>query len=284
MRPYVRAANITWSGWDLSDVKEMNFSPDEFETFALQPGDVLLNEGSGSAKEVGKPAVWNGEIQGACFQNTLLRVRPEGYLPHLLRYSILHIALSGGFVDNAKGISIFHIGKAGLARTVIPVPPVDEQPQLLQALDATFSRADRLETEAARARALLDRLESAVLGKAFRGELVAQNPTDEPASVLLERIRLQRAEASDHPRPRRNRKPEPTPMIPKPLSARDRLLEDIRNWPASGMRYEEVAKRMSLPHDEMRDALFELLSGSEPVLRQVFDKTDEQMLLCRIAA
>ena len=72
MRPYVRAANITWGGWDLSDVKKMNFDRRDFEKFRLQIGDVLINEGSGSAKEVGKPAIWNGEIEDCCFQNTLI--------------------------------------------------------------------------------------------------------------------------------------------------------------------------------------------------------------------
>ena len=203
MRPYVRSANITWKGWDLTDVKEMNFSPNEFETFQLRPGDVLLNEGSGSAKEVGKPAIWNGEVEGACFQNTLLRVRPFDYSPELLRYAILYLALSGQFIANTKGVNIIHIGKAGLAKTVLPVPPLDEQDNTLAALDRTFARADRLEAEAAKARALLDRMEAAILARAFRGELVPQDPADEPASVLLGRIRNERAAA---PKPKRGRR------------------------------------------------------------------------------
>lgn len=77
MRPYVRAANITWDGWDLSDVKQMNFDERDFKRFRLQPGDVLINEGSGSADEVGKPAIWNGEVKNCCFQNTLIAVRPH---------------------------------------------------------------------------------------------------------------------------------------------------------------------------------------------------------------
>lgn len=205
MRPYVRAANITWSGWDLSDVKEMNFSPAEFETFALRPGEVLLNEGSGSAKEVGKPAVWRGEIESACFQNTLLRVRPKGYLPELLRYALLYVALSGKFISNTQGVNIIHIGKAGLARTTVPVPPVSEQDALLEALDGAFARADRFEVEAARARALLDRLEAAILARAFRGELVPQDRADEPATTLLARIRAQREAAPKVKRGRRAR-------------------------------------------------------------------------------
>jgi type I restriction enzyme, S subunit len=61
MRPYVRAANITWGGWDLPDVKQMNFDYQDFKRFKLQLGDVLINEGSGSADEVGKPLSGTGK-------------------------------------------------------------------------------------------------------------------------------------------------------------------------------------------------------------------------------
>lgn len=75
----------------------------------------------------------------------------------------------------------------------LPVPPLDEQRAAIVKTNLAFVRADRLEAEVARARALLDRLESAVLAKAFKGELVPQDPNDEPARVLLDRIRAQRA-------------------------------------------------------------------------------------------
>lgn len=148
-------------------------------------------------------AVWHGEIEGACFQNTLLRIRPSRYLPELFRYCLLYVALSGQFIKNTQGVNIIHIGKAGLAKTEIPVPPDDEQAKLLDILNAAFSRADRLEAEASRARAFLDRLEAAILARAFRGELVPQDPNDEPASVLLARIRQSRQGA---PKARRGRK------------------------------------------------------------------------------
>lgn len=93
------------------------------------------------------------------------------------------------------------------ALNAIPTPlaPPAMQKRIAVALDAIFARADRLETEAARARALLDRLESAILAKAFRGELVPQDPNDEPASVLLDRIRAQRAAAPKAKRARRSK-------------------------------------------------------------------------------
>lgn len=74
-------------------------------------------------------------------------------------------------------------------------------------MEAAFTRADRLEADAARARALLDRLESALLARAFRGELVRQDPDDEPATTLLARIRTQRESArAAAPQAKRGRK------------------------------------------------------------------------------
>ena len=95
------------------------------------------------------------------------------------------------------------IGLTQLKNYVFNLPPLEVQRNIAMKLDAAFARADRLEAEAARARALVDRLESAILAKAFRGELVPQDPNDEPAQVLLDRIRAERAAV---PKPKRGRR------------------------------------------------------------------------------
>jgi type I restriction enzyme S subunit len=74
MRPYLRVANVFENRIDISDVLEMNFTPEEFEVYALEYGDILLNEGQ-SLELVGRPAMFKNEIEGACFQNTLVRFR-----------------------------------------------------------------------------------------------------------------------------------------------------------------------------------------------------------------
>jgi type I restriction enzyme S subunit len=172
MRPYVRAANITWQGWNLSDVKRMNFDERDFKRFKLQPGDVLINEGSGSADEVGKPAIWNGEIKNCCFQNTLIAVRPYEMTPEYLYFVLLNAARSRAFVDETRGVNIHHIGRAGLAQFVIPVPPAEEQQEIVRRIKAAFSRIDKILADTDRATQLLDRLDQAILTKAFCGELV----------------------------------------------------------------------------------------------------------------
>ncbi|MFA1625487.1 hypothetical protein ACDY96_22690 [Rhizobium mongolense] len=78
---YVRAANITANGIDVTDVLEMDFSPAERRVFQFQVGDILLAEAAGSPKQVGRAAIWQGEIPDGCFQNTVIRVRPHAVVP-----------------------------------------------------------------------------------------------------------------------------------------------------------------------------------------------------------
>jgi hypothetical protein len=71
----------------------------------------------------------------------------------------------------------------------IPIPPLEEQQEIVRRVETLFAYADRLEAQYQKARTHIDLLTPALLDKAFRGELVPQDPNDEPASVLLERIR-----------------------------------------------------------------------------------------------
>jgi type I restriction enzyme S subunit len=114
----------------------------------------------------------------------------EALLPEYLMYVLM-----------AEGEDIRKFGMGSTHTTIyfpeiralhIALPPVEEQKEIVKRIKEALARIDRLEAEATRARALLDRLESAILAKAFRGELVPQDPNDEPASVLLDRIRAQR--------------------------------------------------------------------------------------------
>ena len=85
---------------------------------------------------------------------------------------------------------------AEIDTTLFPSAPIEEQSEIVHGIEAAFAWIDRLAKEAASARKLIDHLDQAVLAKAFRGELVAQEPNDEPATALLERIRAERSKAA----------------------------------------------------------------------------------------
>jgi type I restriction enzyme, S subunit len=88
----------------------------------------------------------------------------------------------------------------------LPLPSRDTQRQIVRRIEHAFTWIDRLAKEATSARKLVDVLDKAVLAKALRGELVPQDPNDEPASALLDRIRAERAEQRSAPAPKRTKK------------------------------------------------------------------------------
>jgi len=191
--PYIRAANITWEGIDLSDVKSMGF--DNPERHQLKVGDVLLSEASGSPMEAGKPAVWQGQIPGACFQNTVVRVRvhdQQAVLPEYLQAVFLNDCWCGRFAHLAPGVGIVHLGAERMARWAVPLCPTSAQRRIVAMLDDMQSVVRETKRSVVVNLARCTRLRQSILKWAFEGRLADQDPADEPASVLLERIRAER--------------------------------------------------------------------------------------------
>lgn len=201
--PVLRMGNLQGGELDWSSLKYLPSTHDEFPTLLLTSGDVLFNR-TNSFELVGKSAVFRGALGPVSFASYLIRLRCSGILPDLLvRY--LNSPIGREWV---RSVASQQVGQANVNGTklrslAIPLPPFNEQAEMSRILEVVFARADHLDAEAVRARALLDRLESAILAKAFRGELVPQDPSDEPASVLLERIRTQRATSPNQRRGRR---------------------------------------------------------------------------------
>jgi type I restriction enzyme S subunit len=96
-------------------------------------------------------------------------------------------------LESAQGGAQPNISTKKIEELQIYWPEAPKRDALTRRIHAQFAELDRLTAEAAAARRQLDRLDQAVLTKAFRGELVPQDPADEPASVLLDRIRAERA-------------------------------------------------------------------------------------------
>lgn len=175
MRPYVRAANIGWGGLNLDDVKQMNFTDHEMEVYGLAPGDLLLGEASGSPHEVGKPAIWEGELDSCAFQNTLLRVRPRGPDPRYLLHFFKYQALTGGFARRSRGVGIHHLGREALASLAVPYPPIEEQRRIAAVLDS----ADGLRAKRREALSLVDAFTDTVFLQLFGGSQWPEVPMSE---------------------------------------------------------------------------------------------------------
>lgn len=197
MKPYLRVANVFEDRLDLSDVMKMDFSPAEAERYRLHPGDILLNEGQ-SPHLVGRAAMFRGEMEDVCFTNSLIRFQAGADVNAEFALLVFRAHLhSGRFRREARiTTNIAHMA-AGRFKTVeFPVPPREEQREIVADNHRRLSLIDALDREV---RGVLRRqhaLRRAVLAHAFRGELVPQDPDDEPASALLARIIAERAAES----------------------------------------------------------------------------------------
>lgn len=132
---YLRAANIKSSGIDLTDVLTMDFTPAERVVFGLRRGDVLLTEASGSSSQVGRAALWSGEITDCCYQNTIIRFRPHAVVPEYALTVFRHYAASGTFGRLARGVGIQHLGASRFAGLSFPLPPFKEQERIAKAVE-----------------------------------------------------------------------------------------------------------------------------------------------------
>lgn len=190
-------ANVYEARIDTRDVMEMNFTPVEFERFRLKPGDILLNEGQ-SKELVGRPAIYRGEVPGACFQNTLVRFQANvGTSPEFALAVFLEYLHSGRFQNICKWTTnIAHLGAERFASMPFPLPPLAEQRRIVAKLEALQARSRRAREALEAVPPLLEKLRQSILAAAFRGDLTAdwreKHPDVEPASELLKRIRVER--------------------------------------------------------------------------------------------
>lgn len=193
--PYLRVANVQRGWLRLDEIKTLGVTVEERKRLTLQNGDILMNEG-GDRDKLGRGWVWHDQINGCIHQNHVFRIRlkDRGFPPEF----VSHFANEFGqqyFIDQGtQTTNLASISKTKVAALPVPIPPTDEANEIVRLISAAFARADHLEGQAARARSLLDRLEAALLARAFRGGLLPQDPDDEPAAVLLERMRAGRAD------------------------------------------------------------------------------------------
>lgn len=209
MRPYLRVANVYEDRIELRSIYEMNFTPDEFETFQLQRGDILLNEGQ-SLELVGRSAIYRDELPGACFTNTLVRFRPDkGVMPEFAQTYFRACLRSHRFRKLARWTTnIAHLGADRFAAMEVPLPPLLEQEAIVEAVEDQLSVIDHLETNLAAKLTSAQALRQSILRQAFTGKLVPQDPNDEPASELLKRISAEREERSRQARAAKQAKPK----------------------------------------------------------------------------
>jgi type I restriction enzyme S subunit len=196
--PYLRVANVYADRLALDDVKLIGVFDRELPGVLVESGDLLVVEGNGSKDQIGRVATWDGSVRPCAHQNHIIKVR--FLLPELGRYVQDWLLSVPGrrrvekAASSTSGLYTLSISKVQSLQ--VPLPPLQE---ILAIRDEVERNTSLLVSDATVAETTLRRtgaLRQAILKRAFEGRLVPQDPNDEPAEKLLERIRAERRTAS----------------------------------------------------------------------------------------
>lgn len=207
--PVLRMGNIQNGKLDTEVLKYLPRNHDEFPALLLKDGDLLFNR-TNSPELVGKTAIYRSELTPCSYASYLIAVRfSEEFIPEIASFYIN----SGHGRYWIKSVVVQQVGQANvngskLAALALPLPPIDEQHELVRALSEQIANAFEQEENIERSLKQTTAQRQNLLRAAFSGQLVPQDPNDEPASVLLQRIRAERAaqEAAKTARSRKVRK------------------------------------------------------------------------------
>jgi type I restriction enzyme S subunit len=189
--PCLRMYNIEDGKIVWKNVKEMILSEDEIEDYSLQENDILLNRVN-SRELVGKAAIIPKGIDKVVFEskNIRIRVKQEFVDPRYINYFLLtRYARDQIELECKQTVGMATVSQEDIKSWFIPYTSINEQRRVVAKIEEMFSIAKQIEGAVKNAREQAERIDQAILAKAFRGELVPQDPNDEPASVLLQRLK-----------------------------------------------------------------------------------------------
>ncbi len=131
--PFLRTSNVLWDEIDLSSVDEMAIPDRDLPAKLLKKGDLLVCEGG----EIGRAAIWNGEVETMSFQNHLHRLRPivEEVEPHFYVYFLQSAFTQLGLFEGAGNkTTIPNMSRSRLAALEVPQPKIEDQRSIVVAL------------------------------------------------------------------------------------------------------------------------------------------------------
>ena len=191
--PYLRVANVQRGYLNLSEIKEIEAQESVISELLLKSGDILFTEG-GDRDKLGRGCVWNNEIPECIHQNHIFRARlySDAISSKIVSWFGNTFGKNYFMREGKQTTNLASINLTKLSAFPVILPPLVEQHRIVAEIERRLSVAAEIEKTIDQSLKQAERLRQSILKKAFEGKLVPQNPDDEPASLLLERVRKEK--------------------------------------------------------------------------------------------
>jgi type I restriction enzyme, S subunit len=213
--PYLRVANVQNGYLNLNEMKSIEADEVEIKNLSLKFGDILFTEG-GDRDKLGRGWIWQNEIPECIYQNHIFRGRL-----YLNEISSKYVSWFGNthsqkyFMTKGKQTTnLASINLTQLRAFPVALPPIEEQQVIVNKIEQYFSQIDHLEQTITTSLRQAESLRQSILKQAFEGKLVPQDPTDEPASILLERIKAEKARHAEEKKDKTLQPKSPKRKVP----------------------------------------------------------------------
>ena len=187
---YITTSNLYWNRFEIDNLREMYFSEAEIQKCTATKVDLLVCEGG----DIGRAAIWSYDTD-IRIQNHIHRLRSYSEVCVEYYYYIFFLYKHAGWIGG-KGIGIQGLSSNALHSLLFPLPPLQEQCRIVTKIKEIVPFLDKYEQIEQHLNDLNvnfpEMLKKSILQEAVQGKLVTQDPSDEPASVLLERIRAEK--------------------------------------------------------------------------------------------
>jgi type I restriction enzyme S subunit len=193
--PVLRLTALKKGKVDLDEFKEGAWSAKEASSYLVQNGDFLFSRGNGSKHLVGRGGLVREPKSKVAFPDTIMRIRldTEKVKPEYFSYAWESRLIRKQIEQSARTTAgIYKINQQHVKGFTLPIPPVSEQKIISSLLEEKISSIDALLYDTEQQLLKTETLRQSILKKAFSGQLVPQDPNDEPASELLARIKAEK--------------------------------------------------------------------------------------------
>ena len=206
--PTFSISAVTDGDFSAKNIKMTSADPLKVRDLWVESDDIFVQR-SNTPELVGTTRRYRGENGRAVFPDLLIRIRiTPSVLPAFVELTLRSVRCHAYFRHKAQGVAgkMPKIDQNIVRLAAIPLPPLPEQEAIIEAVEGLLTIIDRLEAEIDNQLLKADALRQAILAKAFSGQLVVQDPHDDPASVLLDRIKAEREKAAKNNHSKKTRK------------------------------------------------------------------------------